>query len=140
MGAKGLTLILDLQSQHNTKSQGKLILRCEKVTNGSSYFMMSWAGQQLLNTDGWFDKSDPFLRFSRAREDSTSVVVHETEVIMDNLNPVWKLFEISGQKLCNSDFLRPIKLECWDWEKSQKFQVQFDLIFSVYRRGDIFYR
>lgn len=79
---------------------------------------MQWQGVKLKNVDGWFDKSDPFLRFNRVREDNTAVIVHETEAVMDNLNPCWKLFEITSQKLCNSDTLRPIKLECWDWEKS----------------------
>ncbi len=34
---------------------------------------------------------------------------------MDNLNPLWKPFEITGQKLYNGDIHRPIKCECWDW-------------------------
>lgn len=70
---------------------------------------MKWIGIKLMNTDGWFDKSDPFLRFSRIREDKTLIQVHETEVIMDNLNPIWKPFEIKLQKLCNGDTNRPIR-------------------------------
>lgn len=58
---------------------------------------MKWFAKKLMNTDGWFDKSDPFLRFMRIRGESTDLVtVHETEVIMDNLNPVWKGFEIKS--------------------------------------------
>lgn len=73
-----------------------------------------------MNTDGWFDKSDPFLRFKRVREDNTNILVHETERVIDNLNPVWKGVELPLSKLCNGDNFRPIKVECWDWEKSSK--------------------
>lgn len=55
---------------------------------------MKWRGIKLMNTDGWFDKSDPLLKFFRIREDGTLVQVHETEVVMDNLNPIWKPMEI----------------------------------------------
>lgn len=48
-----------------------------------------------MNTDGWFDKSDPFLRFVRVREDNTKLILYETEVIMDNLNPVWNPLEMT---------------------------------------------
>lgn len=40
---------------------------------------------------------------------------------MNNLNPSWKLFEIKGAKLSHSND-RKIKIECWDWEKNEKFQ------------------
>ena len=68
-----------------------------------------------MDTDGWFDKSDPFLRFKRIREDRTLVNEYETEVVMDNLNPVWKPIELACQKLNNGNHLQPIKVECWDW-------------------------
>ena len=35
--------------------------------------IMRWVGVKLMNTDGWFDKSDPFLRFYRQRDDSTYI-------------------------------------------------------------------
>lgn len=50
---------------------------------------------------------------------------------MDCLNPVWKAFEIKAQTLCNGDYARQIKVECWDWEKSQKFQYIGDCQFTI---------
>lgn len=52
------------------------------------------------NTDGWFDKSDPFLRLSKIRTDNTLQKIFETEVIKDNLNPHWNSFEINLGRLC----------------------------------------
>lgn len=74
-----------------------------------------------MNTDGWFGKSDPLLKFLRERDDGTYVQVHETEVIMNNLNPMWKPFEIKASRLATSND-KKIKIECWDWEKSGQYQ------------------
>jgi hypothetical protein len=64
---------------------------------------MKWRGIKLMNTDGWFGKSDPFLRFFRINSDNTYTLIYESEVIMDNLNPIWKLVELSAQKLNNGN-------------------------------------
>jgi hypothetical protein len=65
------------------------------------------------------DKSDPYLKFlamskdakpseAKATKDSKpvkvyTVEVHKTEVVQDNLNPVWMPFTIDIDKLCNGD-------------------------------------
>ncbi len=67
----------------------KLILRTEVVCENRENMIMNFQAKKLMNTDGWFDKSDPFIRFLRLREDNTYILVHETEKIMDNLNPIW---------------------------------------------------
>lgn len=71
---------------------------------------MKWAGKKLLDVD-ILSKSDPFLRFFRSRGESGNdwIKFHETEVIMDNLNPLWKPFELPVQKMCNGDILRQIR-------------------------------
>lgn len=120
MGMKKQTSILDLKDEHG-KASGKLIVRAERVGNSRNSVYMQWAGLKLMNTDGWFGKSDPLLRIFKSRENEW-VKVHETEWIMDNLNPVWKPFEINDDKLCGGDDTRPIRIECWDWEKSGVYQ------------------
>jgi hypothetical protein len=59
---------------------------------------MKWSGRKLLDVDFW-SKSDPLLRFFRSignnpTSEKDMVRVHETEVIMDNLNPKWKPFSL----------------------------------------------
>ena len=44
-------------------------------------------------------------------------VVHKTEVIKVTLNPTWKPFTIPVRALCNGDYDRVIKMECYDWDK-----------------------
>ncbi|EAR93346.1 copine protein (macronuclear) [Tetrahymena thermophila SB210] len=133
VGAKNNTLILDLTDQKTKKkiNKSKIILIAEKINDCNNVIFTQWRGVKLMNTDGWFDKSDPFLRFKRIREDNTEVLIHETEKIMDNLNPIWKPFELPLNRLCNGDHLRPIKVECWDWEKSQKHQFIGEFTFTI---------
>jgi hypothetical protein len=82
---------------------------------------MKWCGIKLMNTDGWFDKSDPLMRISKMREDKTIQKIFETEHIMDNLNPSWKPFELPASRLCDADYNKLFKIEVWDWEKNGKF-------------------
>jgi len=42
-------------------------------------------------------------------------LVHQTEVVEHNLNPVFKPFEINLGKLCNGDYFLPVYLEIWDY-------------------------
>jgi len=96
-------------------------LRAEKTGNSKNELYMEWCGVKLMNTDGWFGKSDPFLRFLKLRDGGEYLKIHETEVVMDNLNPKWKPIKLKDDRLCSGDHSRKFRIECWDWEKSLKF-------------------
>ncbi|GKT32155.1 Copine like protein, partial [Aduncisulcus paluster] len=80
-----------------------------------------------------FGKSDPYLLFYKSKETRTTVpdaieasspscstswyLSHKTEVIRKTLDPCWKPFTVNLQSLCNGDLGRPIKIECWDWDR-----------------------
>ena len=122
-GAQNQTSILDLHS-NGTKSTGKIIVRVDRVKDSRECVYMQWTGVKLADVDGMFNKSDPFLRFLRKSQNGTDwLITHQTEHLMDTLNPVWKGFWVSSQKLYNGDQDAPITIECWDWEKSQKFKL-----------------
>ncbi|EGR31217.1 hypothetical protein IMG5_115500 [Ichthyophthirius multifiliis] len=139
VGSKNNVYISQLKAKNNQVT-GNIVILSEAQEECRDYIFMQWKGIKLANTDGWFSKSDPFLRFKRVREDKNEILCHETEVIMENLNPVWRPFEISGQILYNGDTFRPIKVECWDWEKSQVFQfigeTQFNMNELVYGKRE----
>ena len=45
---------------------------------------MKWKAEKLTNTDSWFDfwdKSDPYIKFFKMRNDNSLVQVHKTEWI-----------------------------------------------------------
>ncbi|KAG2458380.1 CPNE3 protein, partial [Polypterus senegalus] len=63
----------------------------------------------------FFGKSDPFLEFYKQTETGWQLA-HRTEVIKNNLNPVWRPFKINLQSLCGGDMEKPIKVECYDYD------------------------
>ena len=78
-----MTSIIDVQNHKTTKDNGKLIVRCQKVEDSNciflfyvEYFQMKWSALKLTNTDSFFDfwdKSDPYLKFLKIRDDNTYV-------------------------------------------------------------------
>ena len=129
VGAKNNSLILDLHNKSG-KPCGKIIIRVEKVTSCREHILWQWNAAKLMNTDGWFDKSDPLLRFFK-QTGNQWLKVHETEYVMNNLNPIWKQFRIRGDKLYGGDHNRPIRVECWDWEKSGNYQFIGETVFTL---------
>ena len=85
---------------------------------------MQFTAQKLYNTDSFFDfwdKSDPYLKFLKVRDDNSMVEVARTEVIKENLNPSWQPIEIQGARLINLN-KGTFRIECWDWEEDGKDQ------------------
>jgi len=121
MGMKNQLALLNLQNKEG-KEVGKIIIQGERTGHSTSKVIWQWSGVKLMNTDGWFDKSDPFLRFMKKRDNGDYLQVHESEIIMDNLNPIWKPFKIMDYKLCGADHHKTFKIECWDWEKDKNYQ------------------
>ena len=65
---------------------------------------MKWRAEKLLNTDSFFDfwdKSDPYIKFIKIRDDNTYIEVQRTEVIQNNLSPSWRPIEVQITKLIN---------------------------------------
>jgi Ca2+-dependent lipid-binding protein len=112
---------LDIKDKKGVKTTGKIIFRVEPANESREEMYVQFKGIKLKNRE-WFSKSDPFLCIYRIAEDNTWLKVHATEYIGSNLNPVWKPFSITMQMLCNSDPNRPIKFECWDYERSGRHQ------------------
>ena len=73
-------------------------------------------GVELANKDGMFGKSDPYLKFFCLRADGAVMELHKTEVIKNDLNPVWQKCMLDMDKLCNGGMDTEFKIECWDWD------------------------
>lgn len=69
-----------------------------------------------LDKKDFMGKSDPFLVLHCCMPDGSWVAVHQTEVVKNNLNPVWKEFEVSTNKLSSADPNQPIKIDCYDYD------------------------
>ncbi|XP_052824651.1 copine-8 isoform X2 [Octopus bimaculoides] len=97
------------------RDSGVIIVNAEELSSCKEEATMHFCAHQLDKKD-FFGKSDPFLTFYRCNEDGSYTVVHRTEVIKRTLNPTWRPFTISIRLLCNGDYDRPIKVECYDWD------------------------
>jgi len=76
-----------------------------------------------LDKKDFFGKSDPFLVFYKANEDGLYTITHKTEYIKNTLNPKWKQFTIPVRNLCNGDYDRSIKVECYDWNSNGSHDI-----------------
>ena len=54
------------------------------------------------------------IRFHKQNKFAEWNLVYKTEDVHHNLNPHFKKFSTKMSKLCDGDYARPIKIECWD--------------------------
>jgi len=116
VGARNQTSVLTLKDMQDKKDTGKVIVRVEKVEESNSAVLMKWKGVKLMNTDSFFDfwdKSDPYLKFLKIRQDNSTILAGQTEVIKENLSPSWNPIVIPMGKLVSQADQR-FKIECWD--------------------------
>lgn len=99
------------------KGNGYITLISEELGGLSNEIEFTMQAIKLENKDGWFSESDPFMEFSRVREDNTTVLVHRTEWYKNaGKNCKWRTFKISKKLLCGNDDYRPIRINTFDHE------------------------
>lgn len=119
----------------NLNTKGTLIIRVEEVkirNNAETGFHALQLKGIKLDKKDTFGKSDPYLIFYRNISQNQWTEVHRTEVVKKTLDPVWNCFTLSVQAICNFDREKPIKVECFDWDRigSHDFIGQFHTNFS----------
>ncbi|MCL4130502.1 UNVERIFIED_CONTAM: hypothetical protein GTU68_052839 [Idotea baltica] len=97
------------------KGGGTLVVSGEELSKSKEILTLDMSAVDLDKKD-FMGKSDPFLVFSRSLQNNTFSVIHKTEVIKNNLNPVWKPIVIPVKALCGDDEQRIIKIECFDYD------------------------
>ncbi|XP_063155522.1 copine-3 [Candoia aspera] len=113
VSSKTLTRPLVLR---NGKPAGKgvIMISAEEIKD-NRVVILEVEARKLDNKD-LFGKSDPYLEFHKQTSEGKWVMVHRTEVIKNNLNPVWRPFKISLNSLCYGDMDKAIKVECYDYD------------------------
>ncbi|RXN32321.1 copine-4-like protein [Labeo rohita] len=113
--------LYDISSSHNGMREADCLgaiectlgqITAEELTGNNDYVELSFSARKLDDKD-FFSKSDPFLEIYRVNDDNTQQLVHRTETVMNNLNPVWKTFKTSLNSLCSGDHERILKVQ---WE------------------------
>ncbi|XP_026561798.1 copine-3 isoform X2 [Pseudonaja textilis] len=94
--------------------KGVITISAEEIKD-NRVVLLEVEARKLDNKD-LFGKSDPYLEFHKQTSEGKWVMVHRTEVIKNNLNPVWRPFKISLNSLCYGDMDKAIKVECYDYD------------------------
>jgi C2 domain len=102
------------------------------AAGGRLLYEFQFKGSKLADKD-LFSKSDPFLVMYASRSGRASskakgkdsgkkrgdwVAVHKTETIKNNLNPVWRPFQLDLYNVCGGRLDAPIMLEVSDWDRN----------------------
>lgn len=125
------TLRLDLMNpEYRNGTNGTLVVSCEELSSCKDELELQFLGKKLDKKD-WFGSSDPFLTFSRANEGGGYTLVHKTEHINNNVNPLWAKFNIPVRTLCNGDHDRNIKVECFDHNDNGNHSVIGEFFVTV---------
>ncbi|EOY10601.1 Calcium-dependent phospholipid-binding Copine family protein [Theobroma cacao] len=112
------SLTLNLHSRNGpggSRNLGTLTVHAEENFSSRMAVEMKLRCSQLDNKD-MFSKSDPFLRISRLLESGNSVPICKTEVINNNLYPVWRPLYLSMQQFGSKD--NPLLIECFDFNSN----------------------
>ncbi|KAG8085339.1 hypothetical protein GUJ93_ZPchr0010g10310 [Zizania palustris] len=91
------SLTLNLQSSSGHALLGTVTVHAEESDSSRIAVEMTLHCLNLENKD-IFSKSDPFLRISRLMETGSPIPICKTEVINDNLNPVWRPITLTSQQ------------------------------------------
>ncbi|GAB1293768.1 Copine-7 [Apodemus speciosus] len=95
------------------------VVIAEDISGNNGYVELSFQARKLDDKD-LFSKSDPFLELYRVNDDGSEQLVYRTEVVKNNLNPVWEPFKVSLNSLCSCEETRPLKCLVWDYDSRGK--------------------
>ncbi|CAI9780542.1 unnamed protein product [Fraxinus pennsylvanica] len=109
---QSLTLNLHHRDGRSSKNLGTLTVHAEETVASRNAVEMTFRCSHLENKD-LFSRSDPFLRISRAIESGGSVPICKTEVVNNNLSPVWKPVCLTTQQYGSKE--NPLVIECFDF-------------------------
>ncbi|KAL3314225.1 hypothetical protein Ciccas_007158, partial [Cichlidogyrus casuarinus] len=112
------------------KNSGYIILSAEEGSTCRDEITFEFSGQGLDRKD-IFGTSDPFLTLFKVNKNNTRSEVLRTEVIRNNLNPVWQPITIPTRQLCNGDYDRPIVITCHDWNKSGREDLIGETVITI---------
>ncbi|XP_022859038.1 protein BONZAI 3 isoform X1 [Olea europaea var. sylvestris] len=109
---QSLTLNLHHRDGRSSKNLGTLTVHAEETVASRDAVEMTFRCSHLENKD-LFSKSDPFLRISRTVESGGSIPICKTEVVNNNLSPVWKPVCLTMQQYGSKE--NPLVIECFDF-------------------------
>lgn len=115
IGRSGQQLIGKLTGGRS-RNRGEIIIVTEELSSCKQIAEIQFSAKNLMKLSRIWS-NDPFLVISRLNEDGSYSVVARTEHARSTRNPKWKPICIRATTLCNGDFDRNIKIDCYDHRK-----------------------
>jgi len=115
------------------KGGGTVFAHIEKY-EGVGTLRLAMQGVKLKNTDGMFNKSDPFFEIKRKFHGPGGDVwdvVYRSPHIKDNLNPTWPDATVDVATLCGGDLDQHVQVSVFDHEKSGNHVLMGEIETSV---------
>uniref|UniRef100_A0A8C5ASY1 Copine family member 9 n=1 Tax=Gadus morhua TaxID=8049 RepID=A0A8C5ASY1_GADMO len=106
-------------------------------TRSSNLSKHDFLGQMFCTLGEIIGSTGSRLEKTLSNEDGTFTICHKTEVIKNNLNPVWQSFTLPVRALCNGDYDRTVKVDVFDWDRdgSHDFIGEFTTSYRELSRG-----
>ncbi|KAL3818774.1 hypothetical protein ACJIZ3_004679 [Penstemon smallii] len=114
---------------------GTLTVQAEESVASRTAIEMTIRCSDLENVE-LFSKSDPFLRISRLTETGGVIPICKTEVVNNNLNPIWRPLCLTMQQFTSKE--NPLVIECFDFNNSGNHQLIGKLQKSVAELEDLY--
>ncbi|XP_044932406.1 copine-7 isoform X4 [Mustela putorius furo] len=132
---KKMTRALLLKFGRNA-GKSTITVIAEDISGNNGYVELSFRARKLDDKD-LFSKSDPFLELYRVNDDQSEQLVYRTEVVKNDLSPVWEPFKVSLCNLCCCEETRPLKCLVWDHDSRGKhdFIGEFSTTFEEMQKA-----
>lgn len=112
-----------LHGSPDKRNCGEIIIVTEELSSCKQIVQMQFAAEGLPRALCGLFRPDPFLVISRSNEDGTFSVVIKSEPVRSSKSPVWLPINMRVRTLCNGDYERTIKIDCYDSRSSGKHSL-----------------
>lgn len=116
----------------SSRLSGQIVIVTEEVKSCKQVVEIEFHAESLENHK-WFGSINPFLVLSRSNADGSYSVVAKTETVYSSEAPAWKSINIRATALCNGDFQRNIKIDCYDHQSDGSHQLLGTAYTSLFR-------
>ena len=125
-----------LKNDRDEEKKGYMTIQGEELASNSDKLYIRLECDKLKNME-LFSKSDPFLIISKEREDKTFATCYKSEVMSNNLSPVYEI-KSSTLELANGDLNRQLKIELYDWNMTGHHTYIGKIPFIIFNESFLF--